>query len=80
MSRADEPSPAGAGPVGPGRPSALRSVNLGVRLLCELGLLVALAVWGFHTGDGTAARAALGLGAPLVAVLAVNITLDRVLS
>ena len=49
------------------RPSALVSANLAVRLLCELGLLVALAVWGFHTGSGLVAKVALGLGAPLVA-------------
>jgi Protein of unknown function (DUF2568) len=69
MSPADEPSPAGAGRAGPGRPSALRSVNLAVRLLCELGLLVALGVWGFHVGSGTAAKVALGRGAPLLAAV-----------
>jgi Protein of unknown function (DUF2568) len=69
MSPADEPSPAGAGQAGPGRPSALRSANLAVRLLCELGLLVALAVWGFHTGSSPAADLALGLGAPLLAAV-----------
>jgi hypothetical protein len=46
MSPPDAPSPAGAGRAGPGRPSALRSVNLAVRLLCELALLVAVTVFG----------------------------------
>jgi hypothetical protein len=69
MSPPDAPSPAGADRAGPGRPSPLRSVNLAVRLLCELALLVALAVWGFHTGAGTAAKAGLGLGAPLLAAV-----------
>ena len=69
MSPADGSSPAGAGRAGTGRPSALRSVNLVARLLCELGLLAALAVWGFHTGTGVAAKVALGLGAPLAAAV-----------
>jgi hypothetical protein len=47
----------------------LRSVNLGVRLLCELALLVALAVWGFHAGSGLAGDLVLGLGAPLLAAV-----------
>jgi hypothetical protein len=66
MSATEEPSPPGAGRARPGRPSALRSANLAVRLLCELGLLVALAVWGFHTGSSLAADLALGLGTPLL--------------
>jgi hypothetical protein len=47
----------------------LRSVNLGVRLLCELALLVALAIWGFHAGSGLATDLLLGLGAPLLAAV-----------
>ena len=47
----------------------LRSVNLVVRLLCELALLVALAVWGFHAGSGLAGDLVLGLGAPLLAAV-----------
>jgi hypothetical protein len=62
MSPADASSPGGADRARPGRLSGLRSVNLAVRLLCELVLLVALAVWGFHTGAGAAAKVALGLG------------------
>jgi Protein of unknown function (DUF2568) len=69
MSPAEQPTPPAAGRARPGRPSALRSVNLVVRLLCELGLLVALAVWGFHAGAGVAAKVVLGLGAPLLAAV-----------
>jgi Protein of unknown function (DUF2568)/Polyketide cyclase / dehydrase and lipid transport len=68
MSPAETPPPA-AGRAGPGRPSTLGSVNLVVRFLCELALLVALAVWGFHTGTGPGAKVALGLGAPLLAAV-----------
>ena len=67
MSHAGEPSPRPAGSRRQGRASLLRSGNLAVRLLCELGLLVALAVWGFHAGSGLAADLVLGLGAPLLA-------------
>jgi hypothetical protein len=67
MSQAGEPSSPRAGGRGQGRPSTLRSVNLAVRLLYELGLLVALAVWGFHAGSGLAGELVLGLGAPLLA-------------
>ena len=69
MSPTEKPTPPAAGRVGSGRPSALRSVNLAVRFLCELGLLAALAVWGFHTGTGVAAKVALGVGAPLLAAV-----------
>jgi hypothetical protein len=67
MSHAGEPSPRSAGSRRQGRASLLRSGNLAVRLLCELGLLVALAVWGVHAGSGLAADFVLGLGAPLLA-------------
>ena len=69
MSPTEKPTPPAAGRVGSGRPSELRSDNLAVRFLCELGLLAALAVWGFHTGTGVAAKVALGLGAPLLAAV-----------
>ena len=68
MTPADEPSAAHTGDRG--RPSALRSANLVIRLACELGLLVALGVWGFHTGRGIAAKLVLGVGAPLLAAVA----------
>jgi hypothetical protein len=69
MSPAETPTPPEDGRTGPGRPSALRSTNLGVRILCELALLVALAVWGFSAGSGLATDLVLGLGAPLLAAV-----------
>jgi hypothetical protein len=42
---------------------------LAVRLLCELGLLAALALWGVHAGSGLPAELILGVGAPLLAVV-----------
>ena len=69
MSQAGEPPSHPPGSHGQGRASRLRSVNLGVRLLCELALLVALAVWGFHVGSGLASDLVLGLGAPLLAAV-----------
>jgi hypothetical protein len=41
---------------------SLRAAVLTVRFLCELGLLGALAYWGFHTFEGT-------LGVPIELVL-----------
>jgi hypothetical protein len=67
MSQTGEPSSPRAGGHGQGRLSTLRSVNLAVRLLCEFGLLVALAVWGVHAGSGLAGDLVLGLGAPMLA-------------
>ena len=46
--------------------SGLRGIVLTVRFLCELGMLVALAFWGFTAVDGALAWV-LGLGAPTVA-------------
>lgn len=40
--------------------------NLALRFLLEMGALVALAVWGAHTGSVPAVRVVLGLGVPLL--------------
>jgi Protein of unknown function (DUF2568) len=40
--------------------------NLALRALMELGVVAALAYWGFHTGSGTAAKVLLAVGAPLL--------------
>jgi hypothetical protein len=48
--------------------TTLRTAVLGVRFLCELGLLAALASWGFVVGEGAGAWA-LGLGAPALAAV-----------
>jgi hypothetical protein len=47
--------------------NGLHGAVLTVRFLCEVGMLAALAYWGFEAGDG-ALGVALGLGAPLVAI------------
>jgi Protein of unknown function (DUF2568) len=41
-------------------------LNLALRVLMETGVVVALAYWGVHTGDSTAAKVGLGIGAPVV--------------
>ena len=46
----------------------MKNANLALTFLLELGVVVALGCWGFHTGQGTASRFALGLGAPVVAI------------
>jgi hypothetical protein len=45
---------------------AFRVLISTVRFLCELGLLAALAYWGFHTFDGVGG-VVVGFGAPIVA-------------
>jgi hypothetical protein len=50
-------------------PRGIRLGNLALAFLLELCMLVALGYWGFHTGTGTLARVALGLGAPLLAAV-----------
>ena len=49
---------------------ALQSANLAVRFLSELCVLAALGYWGFHTGTGPLMKMGLGIGAPLLAVVA----------
>jgi Protein of unknown function (DUF2568) len=44
----------------------IRGVTLAARFLCELGMLAALAFWGFGAGDGAGAWL-LGIGAPTLA-------------
>jgi hypothetical protein len=46
-----------------------KNVNLALAFLLELGVLAALGYWGFHIGQGTLAKFALGIGAPAVAVV-----------
>ena len=46
----------------------LRVTILAIRFLCELGLLVGLAYWGFTVGVGATAWL-LGLGAPTIAAV-----------
>jgi hypothetical protein len=49
--------------------SVIKNANLALTFFLELGVLVALGYWGFHTGQGTIAKLALGLGAPLAAAV-----------
>lgn len=44
----------------------LRPANRGLRFLLEVLALLAIAYWGFHTGDSLPVRIALGLAAPLL--------------
>jgi hypothetical protein len=44
----------------------VQKLNLTLRVLLELGVVAALAGWGIHAGQSTAAKVLLGIGAPLV--------------
>ena len=48
---------------------ALRYANLALRFLLELVAFGALGYWGLRAGDGPVQKAALGLGAPVLAAL-----------
>jgi hypothetical protein len=47
----------------------MKTFNELLAFLLELCALAALAVWGIHAADGTAAKIALAVGAPLVAAI-----------
>jgi len=42
----------------------MRSFNLALRLLMELGVVLALGYWGYQTGESTGAKILLAIGAP----------------
>jgi len=44
----------------------IKSINLLLRFLLELGLLVAFGYWGFTTGELMIVKIGLGIGAPLL--------------
>lgn len=48
---------------------AFRWANLALAFALELCALAALVYWGVHLGEGTLAKTALGVGAPLVAAI-----------
>lgn len=48
----------------------LKWANLTAAFALELGLLAALAYWGYRVGAGTGAKLGLALGAPLLMALA----------
>jgi Protein of unknown function (DUF2568) len=47
----------------------ISGLNLALAFALELGMLAALAYWGFQTGNTTSERLLLGLGPPAAAVL-----------
>lgn len=47
--------------------SKLKWFNLTLRVLIEVGIVVALGYWGYQTGESASAKALLGIGAPLLA-------------
>jgi hypothetical protein len=44
--------------------TAVQRVILMLRAVLEVGVVVALGWWGFHTGDSVIAKVLLGIGAP----------------
>lgn len=46
--------------------TATQRLSLMLRVLLEVGVVVALGWWGFHTGESTVAKVLLGIGAPVV--------------
>ena len=46
--------------------SALKWFNVGLRALMELGIVVALGYWGYHTGNTTGMKIFLSIAAPLI--------------
>jgi len=47
----------------------LKTANLALAFLLELGMLAAYGVWGFHAGQYTLARVALGIGLSVLAAV-----------
>ena len=47
----------------------VKQANLVLTLLLELGVLAALAYWGFATGSTVPVKIVLGIGAPAVAII-----------
>lgn len=45
--------------------SPMQKLSLMLRVLLEVGVVVALASWGFHAGQSTSTKVLLGIGAPL---------------
>ncbi len=44
--------------------SQIERLNLTLRVVMEVGVVVALVYWGLHTGETTVAKVLLGVGAP----------------
>jgi Protein of unknown function (DUF2568) len=46
--------------------SGVQRLNLVLRAVMELGVVLALATWGYHVGNGTGAKIAFAIAAPAV--------------
>jgi hypothetical protein len=46
--------------------SAMQRVNLMLRVVLEVGVVAAFAVWGVHAGHGAGTKVLLGIGAPVI--------------
>jgi hypothetical protein len=47
----------------------IKTSNVALRFLLELGTLAALGYWGFQAGKGLLAKVGLGIGVPVLAVV-----------
>jgi hypothetical protein len=47
----------------------LKNANLALAFFLELGVLASLGYWGFQTGQGMPIKIALGIGAPILAIV-----------
>jgi hypothetical protein len=50
--------------------TVLKNVNLALTFVLELAVLIALCYWGFQTGQGTIFKIVLGVGPPILAIVA----------
>lgn len=49
--------------------AVLKNANLALAFFLELAVLASLGYWGFYNGQGMLAKIALGIGAPVLAVI-----------
>jgi len=49
--------------------TAIKNGNLALAFLLELLMLAAISYWGVQVGEGTLAKIALGVGAPLLTIV-----------
>ena len=57
-------------PNGQDIPSPIKLLNLIMAFLLEMSLLLALGYWGLHTGNSSVMHWLLGLGAPILTIMA----------
>jgi Protein of unknown function (DUF2568) len=46
--------------------SALKRINLGLRVLMEIGIILGFAHWGYHNGNSKTAKILLAIGASAI--------------